>query len=95
MLIVLAIAAVIYFSYDQLVTPRVVGGAVGLHPVFAFFAIMSGATLFGIPGMLAAYPVGGAIKVILSRMIPMMQLSEDAAPADDRPRGRKPKKRQE
>lgn len=71
---VVLIAMVVYFTYDQLVTPRVLGRAVGLHPVFAFFAIMSGATLFGIPGMLAAYPVAGSINVLLTRLLPVMQL---------------------
>lgn len=78
---VTGIALVVYFVFDQLVTPRVVGGAVGLHPVFAFFAIMAGATLFGIPGMLLAYPVAGSIRVILNRVIPALLPQDDDEPS--------------
>jgi predicted PurR-regulated permease PerM len=55
--------------YDQLVHPRIVGRSVGLHPVVSFFVILSGGALFGLAGMLLAFPVAGMVKVILDRLI--------------------------
>jgi predicted PurR-regulated permease PerM len=57
------------FFFDQLVYARVVGGAVGLHPVASFFCIFAGAALFGAVGMLLAFPLAGSIKVILDRLL--------------------------
>jgi predicted PurR-regulated permease PerM len=55
--------------YDQLIHPRIVGHAVGLHPVVSFFVVLSGSALFGLPGMILAFPVAGMVKVILDRLI--------------------------
>ncbi len=55
--------------YDQLVHPNIVGRNVGLPPVVSFFVIFSGGALFGLPGMILAFPVAGTIKVILDRII--------------------------
>jgi predicted PurR-regulated permease PerM len=55
--------------YDTLATPRVVGGALKLHPLTAMFVVFAGGALFGLPGMVGAYPVAGAIKTILARVM--------------------------
>ncbi len=47
-------------------TPRLVGGAVGLHPLWIFFALMAGGSLFGILGMLIAVPVAAIVSVLAS-----------------------------
>ncbi len=57
------------FTYDSVVNPRIVGQAVKLNPVVSAFVVFSAAALFGLPGMLCAYPVAGAIKVILNRLV--------------------------
>ncbi len=56
-------------SYDTLVSPRVIGKAVGLNAVVSMFVSLAGGALFGIPGMLLAFPTAGACKVILDRML--------------------------
>lgn len=48
-------------------TPRLVGGATGLHPVAVIFAIMAGGQLFGFTGVLLALPVAAVLKVWLRR----------------------------
>ena len=40
----------------MLLMPRIVGGAVGLHPALSIFSLMFGGTAFGIPGMVLAIP---------------------------------------
>ncbi len=59
--------------FDQIIYPRVVGESVGLHPVISFFALASGATLFGIWGMLLAVPVAASIQVILMSLFPKIK----------------------
>lgn len=58
--------------FDGVVTPKVVGGGVGLHPVIAVFALVIGAELFGIWGMLLSVPVAGSIQAILFRVFPKL-----------------------
>ncbi len=48
----------------NLLTPRLVGGSVGLHPVWLIFALAVFGALFGFVGMLVAVPVAAAIGVI-------------------------------
>lgn len=56
-------------TFDQIVYPRVVGKAVGLNPVVSMFVIFSGGALFGLVGMIVAFPLAGSIKVILDRLL--------------------------
>lgn len=65
-------------AFDNIVTPRIVGGGVGLHPLLAMFALLLGASLFGLWGMLLAVPVAGSVQVVLCRLFP--RLREPTAP---------------
>jgi predicted PurR-regulated permease PerM len=58
------------FTIGQLVesyvlTPRLVGDKIGLHPVAVIFAVMAGGQLFGFLGMLLALPVAAVANVLL------------------------------
>ncbi len=58
------------FTVGQLIesyilTPRIVGDRIGLHPVAVIFAIMAGGQLFGFVGMLIALPVAAVGNVLL------------------------------
>lgn len=58
------------FAFGQLLesfvlTPRFVGGNIGLHPVAVIFALMAGEHLFGFFGILLALPVASVIMVML------------------------------
>jgi predicted PurR-regulated permease PerM len=46
-------------------TPRLVGEKVGLHPVWVLFALFAGGALFGFVGVLLAVPGAAAIGVIV------------------------------
>ncbi|WP_211371838.1 AI-2E family transporter [Marilutibacter maris] len=46
-------------------TPRIVGDRIGLHPMAVIFAIMAGGQLFGFLGMLIALPVAAVANVLL------------------------------
>ncbi len=65
--------------YDMMVTPRVIGKAVNLHPLVSMFVVFSGGALFGLPGMIIAFPLAGSIKVTLTRLFRIInQPSDDA-----------------
>ena len=46
-------------------TPKLVGGKVGLHPVWLLFALSAFGALFGFTGMLIAVPAAAMIGVVL------------------------------
>jgi predicted PurR-regulated permease PerM len=47
-----------------IITPKIVGDKVGLHPVVTILALLVGGQLFGILGMLLAVPVTAVLKVL-------------------------------
>jgi predicted PurR-regulated permease PerM len=49
----------------QILQPRILGGAVGLHPIVSMFALLVGAALFGLPGAILAAPITGIVQVFV------------------------------
>ncbi len=49
-----------------IIAPKIMSEEVGLHPVSIIFALLVGAELFGIWGLLLAVPIAGSIKVIIN-----------------------------
>jgi predicted PurR-regulated permease PerM len=78
-LIVVVVAVFAQNVFDQILYPRIVGGSVGLHPVASIFALMSGATLFGIWGMLLAVPVAASIQIIIMYFFPKVRMQPSEA----------------
>lgn len=62
--LIAAIFAVGQFVEGNILTPRMVGKSVGLHPVWLLFALSAFGTVFGFVGMLIAVPVAAAIGVL-------------------------------
>ncbi|SHI38407.1 AI-2E family transporter [Wenxinia saemankumensis] len=52
------------FVEGNILTPKLVGSSVGLHPVWLLFALSVFGALFGFVGLLAAVPVAAVIGVI-------------------------------
>lgn len=75
--ILVLIYVVCHFTFDTLVYPRFVGRAVGLDPLVSMFVIFSGGALFGLVGMIIAFPLAGAVKVILDRLIRVTNSSQE------------------
>lgn len=68
MVLLLSVATV--FAIGQLIesfvlTPKLVGDRIGLHPVLVIFAVMAGGQLFGFAGVLLALPAAAAGTVIV------------------------------
>ncbi|MDT8340097.1 MAG: AI-2E family transporter [Longimicrobiales bacterium] len=49
------------------ISPRIVGDSVGLHPVWILLAITAGGFFFGFTGLLLAVPGAAALKLLLRR----------------------------
>ncbi len=49
----------------NVLTPKLVGDKVGLHPVWVMFALLAGAGLFGFVGILLAVPVAAVVGVLV------------------------------
>ncbi len=63
------VATVAIFAFGQFVegnilSPKLVGRSVGLHPVWLMFALLAFGSLFGFVGLLLAVPLAAAIGVI-------------------------------
>ncbi|MDI1251904.1 AI-2E family transporter [Thermomonas sp.] len=50
---------------SYLLTPKLVGDRIGLHPMAVIFAVLAGGQLFGFLGMLLALPVAAVANVLL------------------------------
>jgi predicted PurR-regulated permease PerM len=53
------------FVEGNILTPKLVGSSVGLHPVWLLFALSLFGTLFGFVGLLVAVPVAAMIGVLI------------------------------
>lgn len=65
LLVLLAIFAVGYGLESNLLSPRLIGGRVNLHPVAVIFAFFAFWSLFGFIGLLLAIPVAAVIGVLM------------------------------
>ncbi|MBL0318078.1 MAG: AI-2E family transporter [Alphaproteobacteria bacterium] len=62
---VVAVFAVGQIVEGNIVTPRLVGKKVGLHPLWIVFGLLSGGAIFGFIGILIAVPVTAVIGVLI------------------------------
>jgi predicted PurR-regulated permease PerM len=62
---VVGVFAVGQFLEGNIISPKLVGDAVGLHPVWLMFALLAFGALFGFLGLLLAVPVAAAIGVLV------------------------------
>ena len=63
--LVLAYFVVVHIVEGDILGPRIVGKAVGLHPIVSLAALIAGAEIFGIIGALLASPVAGIIQALI------------------------------
>jgi predicted PurR-regulated permease PerM len=74
-----AIVAAIFlggnFVADYVVTPRLVGDRIGVHPLWVLFGVFAGGALFGFVGVLIAVPACALIGVIARFAVAQYQSS--------------------
>ena len=61
--------AVVQQIDNSFISPKIIEGKLGLHPVATILAVLVGGEFFGIPGMLLAVPVMAIIRVILRKLV--------------------------
>lgn len=64
---VLATFSIAQLLEGTLISPKIVGDKVGLHPVTVIIAIILGGNFFGFVGILAAVPVASILNVLVRR----------------------------
>lgn len=65
---VLVYFVLVHIFEGDIVGPRIVGKAVGLHPAVSLFALLAGAELFGAWGALFAAPIAGVTQALLAAL---------------------------
>ena len=63
--IIAAIFALGQFLEGNVITPRLVGKSIGLHPVWLMLALSIFGAIFGFPGLLVAVPISAALGVLI------------------------------
>ena len=66
--LVLAVFGVGQSLESMLLTPKLVGDRIGLHPVAVIFSVLAGGQLFGFLGILLALPAASALNVLVAYM---------------------------
>ncbi|MBU3655309.1 MAG: AI-2E family transporter [Alphaproteobacteria bacterium] len=79
--LMLAIFVVGQLLEGYVLTPKLVGGRVGLHPVWIIFALMAGGALAGFVGVLVAVPVAAVIGVTIRYLLARRQADNMAEAA--------------
>lgn len=66
-------ATVVFIIIQQLdnafISPKIIEGKLGLHPVTTIMVVLIGGQFFGILGMLVAVPIAAILKVILKKSV--------------------------
>lgn len=58
--------------FDQIISPRVLGSHVGLHPILSIIALLMGNLLLGIIGMILAVPIAACIQIAVLSVVPKL-----------------------
>lgn len=68
-----AVVAAIFFTgqilQDYVLTPRLIGNRVGLHPLWVIFGVLAGGAMFGFVGILLSVPACAVIGVLVRFVI--------------------------
>lgn len=62
-----------HILFDQIISPRILGGHVGLHPILSIVALLVGNLLLGIIGMILAVPVAACIQIGVLALVPKLR----------------------
>jgi len=63
---VAGVFAVVQGLEGMIITPRIVGEKIGLHPVAIILAVLLGAEFFGLVGVIVSVPVAAALNVLFA-----------------------------
>ena len=75
-LMALAVVGTGQFMEGNILSPKLVGASVGLHPVWLMFALLSFGSVFGFIGLLIAVPVAAALGVLVRFALAQYRMSD-------------------
>ena len=67
-LLIMVVFVIVQLIDNLVVSPYIMGGSVGLHPMLIIILVLLGASVGGILGMLFAVPIAAILKVVLSEL---------------------------
>ena len=67
--LIIGVFAIVQLIDNLVVSPYIMGGSVGLHPMLIIILVLLGASMGGILGMLFAVPISAILKVVLSELV--------------------------
>ncbi|HBT18522.1 MAG TPA: AI-2E family transporter [Clostridiaceae bacterium] len=70
---VIAAFIIIQQIESNVISPKIVGHSVGLHPALIIFVLLIGGALWGLVGLLIAVPLAGVLKVLLVTILQWFQ----------------------
>ncbi len=73
--LVILVFGVVQILESVILTPRLVGDSIGLHPVAVIFAVLAGGQLYGFIGVLLALPVAAVGMVLIRELLRRYQQS--------------------
>ncbi len=88
----LGVFALVQLIGDNIVSPRIMGGRIGVHPVAIVFAILAGGRLFGLFGLVLAVPAAAVLNVVGDHAVRRYRESRlylDTPPSRRQGRGRR------
>ena len=62
-----------HIVFDQIITPKILGDHVGIHPLLSIFALLVGNLLLGIVGMVLAVPIAACVQIAVLAVIPKLK----------------------
>lgn len=65
----IVVFAVVQQLDNSFISPKMIEGKLGLHPVATIFAVLAGGEFFGIMGMLLAVPAMAIIRVLMNKAV--------------------------
>ena len=68
-LLIMLVFSTVQLIDNLLVSPYIMGGSVGLHPILVIILVLLGASVGGILGMLFVIPIAAILKVILGELV--------------------------
>ncbi len=82
---ILAVVCPLVFNLilDYGITPRILGEGLGLHPLMIIFALMAGAQVGGVFGMILAVPILASLRVIAIYIFPQLAAPIPATPPEN------------
>ncbi len=66
MLVLLLVFNILQQIKDNVIAPKYIGNVLGIHPILIFIAIMVGARVDGLTGIIFALPVACVINVLIN-----------------------------